>query len=60
MKPQIFETTSELADFVKCYWTLESAKENTPLKNTIVPDGTMKLIFHYGDTYRHHQTTEKV
>jgi AraC-like DNA-binding protein len=24
------------------------------LKNTIVPDGTMKLIFHYGDTYKHH------
>lgn len=54
MIPQIFEPNSELAEFVKCYWTLESEKENTPLKNTIVPDGTMKLIFHYGDTYRHH------
>jgi AraC-like DNA-binding protein len=54
MKPEIFEPNSELADFVKCYWTLESAKENTPSKNTIVPDGTMKLIFHYGDTYKHH------
>jgi AraC-like DNA-binding protein len=54
MKPNIFEPNSELTEFVKCYWTLESAKENTPLKNTIVPDGTMKLIFHYGDTYRHH------
>jgi AraC-like DNA-binding protein len=54
MKPAIFEPSSELAEFVKCYWTLESEKENTPVKNTIVPDGTMKLIFHYGDTYRHH------
>jgi AraC-like DNA-binding protein len=54
MKPQIFEPNKELAEFVKCYWTLESAKEDTPLKNTIVPDGTMKLIFHYGDTYKHH------
>ncbi len=54
MKPQVFEPNSELAAFVKCYWTLESEKENTPLKNTIVPDGTMKLIFHYGDTYIHH------
>lgn len=37
-----------------CYWTLESVKENTPKINTIVPDGTMKLIFHYGDLYWHH------
>jgi AraC-like DNA-binding protein len=54
MEPKIFEPNSELTEFVKCYWTLESDKENTPTKNTIVPDGTMKLIFHYGDTYRHH------
>jgi AraC-like DNA-binding protein len=54
MKPEIFEPNSELTAFVKCYWTLESAKEDTPLRNTIVPDGTMKLIFHYGDTYKHH------
>jgi AraC-like DNA-binding protein len=54
MKPKIFEPNSELAEFVMCYWTLESAKENTPLKNTIVPDGTMKLIFHYGETYKHY------
>ncbi len=55
MKPEIFEPSNELADFVKCYWTLESAREGTPKRNTIVPDGTMKLIFHYGDTYKHHQ-----
>jgi AraC-like DNA-binding protein len=55
MKPEIFAPTSELADFVMCYWNLESSRENTPQKNTIVPDGTMKLIFHYGDTHRHHR-----
>lgn len=54
MRPKIFKPTSELTDFVKCYWTLESEKENTPVKNTIVPDGTMKFIFHYGDSYIHH------
>lgn len=54
MIPKIFEPRTELADFVKCYWTLESEKESTPTKNTIIPDGTMKLIFHYGDTYKHH------
>ncbi len=59
MKPQIFEPNSELAAFVMCYWTLESAKEKTPLKNTIIPDGTMKLIFHYGDAYRHHPNNDE-
>ncbi|TAE34329.1 MAG: AraC family transcriptional regulator [Candidatus Kapaibacterium sp.] len=54
MKPQIFEPSHELKEFVWCYWNLEADKDTTPVKNTIVPDGTMKLIFHYGDTYRHH------
>jgi hypothetical protein len=54
MKPQIFEPNSDLAIFVKCYWTLESPKAKTPSRNTIVPDGCMKLIFHYGDLYQHY------
>lgn len=54
MNHNIFEPQQSLKEWVKCYWTLESDFENTPLKNTIVPDGTMKLIFHYGDTYKHH------
>lgn len=54
MNRKIFEPQQSLAKWVKCYWTLESSFENTPLKNTIIPDGTMKLIFHYGDTYKHH------
>ncbi|WP_291964953.1 helix-turn-helix transcriptional regulator [Maribacter sp.] len=54
MKTKIYEPNSALADFIKCYWTLESSLENTPKRNTIIPDGTMKLIFHYGDLYWHH------
>lgn len=54
MDPKIFKPNIDLADFVKCYWTLESSKDKTPQKNTIIPDGTMKLIFHYGDLYWHH------
>jgi AraC-like DNA-binding protein len=55
MKHQIFEPNSNLVAFVKCYWVLESPKEDTPTRNTIVPDGCMKLIFHYGDLYTYHQ-----
>lgn len=52
MVPQIYPPGQELAAFVECYWTLESPKEKTPQKNTIVPDGCMKMIFHYGDLYK--------
>jgi AraC-like DNA-binding protein len=54
MTPRIVEPHPDLAAFVKCYWTLESPKEKTPTRNTIVPDGCMKLIFHYGDAYMHY------
>lgn len=54
MQPNIFEASKALTDFVKCYWTLESSRDKTPKRNTIVPDGSMKLIFHYGDLYWHH------
>lgn len=59
MKPNVFDPHSDLADVVQCYWTLESDLGKTPSKNTIVPDGTMKLIFHYGDPYRHYPKGEE-
>lgn len=54
MNHQIFEPDSDLSTFVKCYWTLESPHEKTPKRNTIVPDGCIKMIFHYGDPYKHY------
>lgn len=54
MNHQIFEPHKELESLVKCYWTLEIPKEKTPKINTIVPDGCIKMIFHYGDMYKHH------
>ncbi len=58
VNPKIFKPNSDLVNFVKCFWTLESSIEKTPKRNTIVPDGTMKLIFHYGDLYWHHPENE--
>lgn len=49
---QTFEPDQDLAVFIKCYWTLESPKEEMPEKQTIVPDGCMEMIFHYGDLYK--------
>ena len=52
MNYQTFEPNQDLTTLIKCYWTLESPKEETPQKQTIVPDGCMEMIFHYGDLYR--------
>jgi AraC-like DNA-binding protein len=49
---QTFEPNDDLTPFIKCYWTLESPKEEAAEKQTIVPDGFMEMIFHYGDLYR--------
>lgn len=54
MIPKIISPSQELAGIVKEYWTLESPQEATPQKNVIIPDGCMKLIFHYGAPYRHY------
>ncbi len=60
LNPKTYQPNIELTEFVKRYWTLNGEKENIPLKNTIVPDGTMKLIFHYGDTYKHHSQNGEI
>lgn len=52
MNYQVFEPGEALSPFVKCYWTLEGRGQETPQKQTIVPDGCMEMIFHYGDLYR--------
>jgi len=52
MDYQTFEPNSDLDTLVKLYWTLESPKEETPQKQTIVSDGCIEMIFHYGDLYR--------
>lgn len=52
MNYQTFEPGNELTTVIKCYWTLESKAEEIPEKQTIVPDGCIEMIFHYGDFYR--------
>ena len=56
MEGKIYPPCSDLSPFVRCYWTLDFRKEQSPSLNTIVPDGTIKMIFHYGDLYWHHPT----
>jgi len=59
MNYHTFKPSEELAYFVKCYWTLENLKEETTEKQTIVPDGCMEMIFHFGDLYRQYAENGK-
>jgi AraC-like DNA-binding protein len=52
MNYQTFEPNNDLMTLIKCYWTLESPKEKTPERQTIIADGCIEMIFHYGDLYR--------
>lgn len=52
MNYQTFEPQKNLSTFIKCYWTLESPMQKENEKQTIVPDGCMEMIFHYGDLYK--------
>ncbi|MDQ0594822.1 AraC-like DNA-binding protein [Chryseobacterium ginsenosidimutans] len=52
MNYQTFEPCHDLTMIVKCYWILESALDEAIEKQSIVPDGCMEMVFHYGDPYR--------
>lgn len=49
---QTFEPGVDLVDLVKCYWTMEDPAGEKSQPQTIVPDGHMEMIFHYGDLYK--------
>lgn len=47
-----YNPCKELNSLVKCYWTLDDAKNKKQGKQIILPDGCIELIFHYGDLYK--------
>ena len=59
MNYKTFEPSNELASLIKCYWTLENPNEETHERQTIIPDGCMEMIFHYGDMYRQYTENGK-
>ncbi|MBN8865460.1 MAG: AraC family transcriptional regulator [Sphingobacteriales bacterium] len=56
---QTYTADTELASFVKCYWVLESPAEQIPVRQRIVPDGCMEMIFHYGDLYKQYLSADE-
>ncbi|NND31466.1 MAG: AraC family transcriptional regulator [Saprospiraceae bacterium] len=51
MEYKTYQPATELSSFIKCIWTLKSSAGDTLIKQRIVPDGCMELIFHFGDPY---------
>jgi AraC-like DNA-binding protein len=52
MDYQVYTPSAELQPFVKCFWSLQDEGHDVPVRQRVVPDGCMELIFHYGDLYR--------
>ncbi|HYF30252.1 MAG TPA: helix-turn-helix domain-containing protein [Chitinophagaceae bacterium] len=52
MNYQVYTPVAELQEFVKCFWTLEDQAVPEPIRQRVLPDGCMEMIFHYGDLYK--------
>lgn len=52
MNYQVYTPCPELQPFIKCFWSLEDEKQDEPVKQRVLPDGCMEMIFHYGDHYQ--------
>ncbi len=52
MNYQVYTPSPELQPFVKCFWTLDDDNNKSLIKQRVVPDGCMEMIFHYGDLYK--------
>jgi len=52
MDYSVYDPSPELKQFVKCFWTLEDKRAQEPVRQRVVPDGCMEMIFHYADVYK--------
>jgi AraC-like DNA-binding protein len=53
MNYQVYSPSAKLQSFVKCFWTLDDdTVAEDPVKQRVLPDGCIEMIFHYGDPYR--------
>lgn len=59
MKYHTYTPASYLSNFIKCFWSLHSPSAKALECQTIVPDGCIEMIFHFGDPYRQYISKEK-
>ena len=51
MNYQEHTPAKNLQPFVKCLWTLDDDGIEKHVRQRVLPDGCMEMIFHYGDLY---------
>jgi AraC-like DNA-binding protein len=51
MDYQVIEPDAAIQPFIKCFWTLEAEATSSPVRQRVVPDGCMEMIFNYGDRF---------
>jgi AraC-like DNA-binding protein len=51
MKYQVYTPSAGLQPFIKCFWSLDDEEQQETVKQKVLPDGCMEMIFHYGDLY---------
>lgn len=62
MRYEEFRPVEPLAQFIKCFWVLESAAAHPASQERILPDGCTEIVFHLGDPFDQHHadgTTER-
>ncbi|MBL7740320.1 MAG: AraC family transcriptional regulator [Chitinophagaceae bacterium] len=52
MNYQVYDPSPDLLPFVKCFWSLDDDGTEERIRQRVLPDGCMEMIFHYGDLYR--------
>jgi AraC-like DNA-binding protein len=55
MEYNVYEPSEELSKYIRCFWSLESAENETQhKKERVFPDGCIELIVHYHDLFKIH------
>lgn len=51
MKYIEYKPNKHLAKYIECYWSAYSEKPPFRPRESLIPDGTIELMFNFGDTY---------
>ena len=59
MDYQTFQPHPDLEALIKCYWTLEIPREPASIKQRILPDGCIEMIFILGDDIKRYTSEDE-
>ena len=59
MEYNTYDPSSDLELFIKCFWSLKVPAVDSAIKQQILPDGCMEMIFIFGDDIKRYTDSEK-